>query len=167
TLGLAQRSLVFNSAYGAFRHTRLLDAPTQARLLKSLLGAARWLAEEHDRFLFGNWQLTGAAALYELGLLWPEFAEAPAWRQIGRQRLEEHLELDIAADGGHSERSPSYHQHVLACFARAASVAELNGEPPLQAHPRFAAMYRWLLEHTSAQGSSTNFNDSHIIWAGQ
>jgi len=87
TLGLAQRSLVFDSAYGAFRRHRQLDAPTQAKLLKSLLGAARWLAEEHDRFLFGNWQLTGAAALYELGLLWPEFTEAAAWRQIGRQRL--------------------------------------------------------------------------------
>ena len=167
TLGLAQRSLVFSSAALAFRDSSLLDAATQARMLKALLGAGRWLAEEHDRFLFGNWQLTGAAALYELGILWPEFAEAPAWRQIGHQRLLEHLELDVHADGGHSERSPSYHQHVLACLARAASVAELNGEPLLQAHPRFAAMYRWLLEQTSPQGSSTNFNDSHIVWSGQ
>src|SRR5258706_3108965 len=167
TLGLAQRLVVFNSAYGAFHDSWLLDAPTQAKLLKSLLGAARWLAEEHDRFLFGNWQLTGAAALYELGLLWPEFVEAPAWRQTGRQRLEEHLELDVYADGGPSERSPSYHQHLLACYPRAASVAELHEEPPLQAHPRFAAMYRWLLEHTTALGSSTNFNDSHIVWACQ
>jgi Heparinase II/III-like protein/Heparinase II/III N-terminus len=167
TLGLAQRSLVFTSAYQAFRHSPALDPRTQARLLKSLLGAGRWLVEEHDRFLFGNWQVTGISALYELSVMWPEFVEAPAWRQAAWQRILEHLELDVTADGGHSERSPSYHQHVLACLSRVASVAELNGQPPLQAQPRFAAMYRWLLEQTTPQGGTTNFNDSHIVWPGQ
>jgi Heparinase II/III N-terminus/Heparinase II/III-like protein len=167
TLGLAQRSLVFTSAYQAFRQSPLLDARTQARLLKSLLGAGRWLAEEHDRFLFGNWQVTGVCALYELGVIWPELLEAPVWRTAAWQRILEHLELDVTADGGHSERSPSYHQHVLACLARVASVAELNGQPPLQTQARFAAMYRWLLEQTTPLGCTTNFNDSHLVWPGQ
>ena len=167
TLGLAQRSLVFTSAYQAFRGSPLLDPQTHARLLKSLLGASRWLAEEHDRFLFGNWQVTAVSALYEMSVFWPEFGEAPAWRQAAWQRLLEHLELEVHPDGGHSERSPSYHQHVLACLARVASVAELNGQPSLQAHPRFAAMYRWLLEQTTPLGSTTNFNDSHLIWPAQ
>jgi len=167
TLGLAQRSVVFTNAYVAFRHSPLLDPQTQARLLKSLLGAARWLAEEHDRFLPGNWQVTGVCALYELGVTWPEFVEAPAWRESAWQRILEHLELDVYPDGGHSERSPSYHQHVLACLARVASVAELNGQPSLQAQPRFAAMYHWLLQQTTPLGGTTNFNDSHIVWPAQ
>jgi hypothetical protein len=167
TLGLAHRSLVWNNAYLAFKGTPALDAPTQARLLKALLGAARWLAEEHDTFLYGNWQVTGVGALFEMGVLWPEFVEAARWREIGWQRLLDHLDLDVFADGGHSERTPSYHQHVLACLARAASVAELNGQPPLQAQPRFAAMYRWLVEQTTPLGGTTNFNDSHIVWPYQ
>ena len=166
TLGLAARSLIFASAYSAFRHSPLLDVQTQARLLKSLLGASRWLAEEHDRFRYGNWQVIGVTSLYEMGIFWPEFREAQAWRDSAWQRIKEHLELDIYADGGHSERAPSYHQHVLACLARVASVAELNGQPPLQDQPRFHAMYRWLLDQTTPLGCATNFNDSGVIWAG-
>ena len=167
TLGLAIRSQMFTSAYSAFRRSALLDPVTHARLLKSLLGAARWLAEEHDRFRYGNWQLTGVASLYELGVFWPEFREAEAWRQCGWPRMLEHLELDLYPDGGHSERSPSYQRHVmLLCYARAASVAELNGQPSLQAQPRFQALYRWMLEQTTPLGSSTNFNDAHHEWVG-
>jgi hypothetical protein len=167
TLGLAQRSLVFSSAYLTFRQAPALDGPTQARLLKALLGAARWLAEEHDTFRYGNWQVTGICALYEIAVTWPEFTEAAGWRASAWQRIQEHLELDVYPDGGHSERSPSYHQHMLSCLARAASVAELNGQPPLQAHPRFAALYRWLLAQTTPLGCTTNFNDSHLIWPSQ
>jgi hypothetical protein len=166
TLGLAIRSQVFASAYHAYRQSPLLNPQTHARLLKSFLGASRWLAEEHDSFRFGNWQLTGVASLYEMAIFWPEFRESDAWRQIARPRMLEHLELDVYLDGGHSERAPSYHKHVMACFARAASVAELNGQPPLQQQPRFHQMYRWLLDQTTPLGCSTNFNDSHLVWVG-
>ena len=167
TLGLAHRSLVFANAYQAFRHSPALEAQTHARLLKALLGASRWLAEEHDRFLYGNWQLTGVSALFEMSVIWPEFREALTWRQSAWLRILEHLELDVYPDGGHSERSPSYHQHVLACLSRVASVAELNGLPPLQSQPHFAAMYGWLLQQTTPLGATTNFNDSHLIWPSQ
>jgi len=166
TLGLAIRSRVFADAYAAFRPSPLLTPDIHARLLKSFLGAARWLAEEHTGFRYGNWQIHGVATLYELGVFFPEFHEAAAWRAQGWARLLEHLDLDVYADGGHSERSPSYHAHVLDVYARVASVAELNGWPPLQAHPRFAAMYHWLAEQLSPLGVSPNFNDSHFIWVG-
>jgi hypothetical protein len=168
TLGLAIRSQMFMSLYSAFRHSALLDPVTQARLLKSFLGAARWLHEEHDRFRYGNWQLTAVASLYEMGVFWPEFREAEAWRESGWTRLLEHLELDLYPDGGHSERSPSYQRHViLLCYARAASVAELNGQPLLQDQPRFHALYRWLLDLTTPLGAGTNFNDAHNEWIGK
>ena len=168
TLGLAIRSQMFTSIYSAFRHSPLLDPVTQARLLKSFLGAARWLLEEHDRFRYGNWQLTAVASLYELEVFWPEFREAEAWRQSGWLRLLEHLELDLYPDGGHSERSPSYQRHVLLlCYARVASVAELNGQPLLQDQPRFHALYRWLLDLSTPLGAGTNFNDAHNEWIGQ
>ncbi len=166
TLGLAIRSLIFADGLLAFRHLPALDPSTHARLLKTFLGAARWLAEEHDRYRPGNWQVTGAATLFELGVLFPEFHEAAVWRNQGWELLLAHLELDVDADGGHHERSPSYHRHVLACLSRAASVAELNGYPPMQAVPRFARMYRWLMERTSPLGCADNPNDSHVVWVG-
>ncbi|MEP7359562.1 MAG: alginate lyase family protein, partial [Anaerolineales bacterium] len=168
TLGLAIRSQMFTSAYSAFRHSPLLDPQLHQRLLKSFLGAARWMFEEHDRFRYGNWQLTAVSSLYELGVFWPEFREAQAWRQSGWTRLLEHLELDLYPDGGHSERSPSYQRHILLlCYARVASVAELNGQPLLQDQPRFHALYRWMLDLCTPLGSATNFNDAHNEWVGK
>src|SRR5258705_7236074 len=54
----------------------------------------------------------------------------------------------------------------MACFSRAASVAELNGQPPLQQQPRFHQMHHWLLDQTTPLGCSTNFNDSWFVWVG-
>ncbi|MCC7358485.1 MAG: alginate lyase family protein [Anaerolineales bacterium] len=167
TLGLAIRSRAFLDAYAAFHASLALPPALHAGLLKSWLGAARWLAEEHAGFRYGNWQIHGAATLYELGVCLPEFREAAAWQAQGWARLIEHLDLDVYADGGHSERAPSYHAHVLAVYRRVAAVAEQNGRPPLQAHPRFAGLHRWLAEHLNPLGASTNFNDSQVIWVGE
>jgi hypothetical protein len=167
TLGLGIRSRVFVDAYATFRHSPLLEAALHAGVLKALLGALRWLAEEHAGFRYGNWQIHGVATLYEIGVFFPEFREAAAWRAQGWRLLLEHLDLDVYADGGHSERAPSYHSHVLDVYARVAAVAELNGQPPLQAHPRFAGMYQWLAEQLNPLGASPNFNDSHLIWVGE
>ena len=166
TLGLAIRARAFLDAYAAFHVAPALTPALHGALLKHWLGAARWLAEEHAGFRYGNWQIHGVATLYELGVCLPEFREAAAWRAQGWARLMEHLDLDVYADGGHSERAPSYHAHVLDVYHRVAAVAEQNGQPPLQTHPQFAAMHRWLAEHLNPLGASPNFNDSHVIWVG-
>jgi hypothetical protein len=113
TLGLAIRTTLFTLAYHTFRGSPSLDAATQARLLKTVLGACRWLAEEHDAFRYGNWQVHGVAHLLQLALFWPEFREAAAWRALAEARLWDHLALDVYPDGGHHERSAGYHSGVV------------------------------------------------------
>jgi hypothetical protein len=83
-------------------------AITHERMLKTLLGSARWLARlEKTGYRVGNWQVTGSFGLVKTGLAIPEFKEAQAWVQIGAQRIADHAERDFFKDGGHSERCPS------------------------------------------------------------
>ncbi len=166
TLGLSIRTPTFSRAWHAFRHSPHLDLQTQLRLLKTVLGAARWLAEEHDVFRYGNWQHFGATGLFELATFWPEFREAPAWAGLAWERLLEHLELDVYPDGGHFERAPSYHSSVMDGYRKVAEAAELSGHERLQEHPRFRQMYRCLLQQCSPLGSSVNFNDSGLVDIG-
>jgi len=81
---------------------------THERMLKSVLGSARWLyeLERWEGYRSGNWQIHGSYMLVQIALTFPEFKESPEWLQIGLQRLEEHRERDFFADGGHSERAP-------------------------------------------------------------
>ena len=166
TLGLSIRTPIFSRAWHAFRHSSHLDVQTQGRLLKTVLGAARWLAEEHDVFRYGNWQHFGVTGLFELATFWPEFREAPAWAELAWERMLEHLELDVYPDGGHFERAPSYHTAVMDGYQKAAVAAELSGHERLQEHPRFHQMYRCLLQQCSPLGSSGNFNDSGPVDIG-
>jgi len=81
---------------------------THERMLKTVLGAARWLyeLERCEGYRSGNWQIHGSYMLVQIALTFPEFRESPEWLRMGLQRLEEHRERDFFADGGHSERSP-------------------------------------------------------------
>ena len=156
TLGIACRSQVLIRAL----HTvgDALPDGTWHRLVATLLGGARWLAEEHDRFRHGNWQLAGCAVLTEIASYLPEFAEAPAWAALARRRLLEHLTLDVYADGGHYERSPTYHAMCLGGLQNAAL-----RDRTIAAHPRLRAMHDWLLTLATPGGVVPPFNDSHLV----
>ncbi|SCL26631.1 Heparinase II/III-like protein [Micromonospora rhizosphaerae] len=155
TLGVACRSQVLLGALHTLGHE--LSEKTRHRLVATLLGGARWLAEEHDAFRHGNWQLAGCAVLTEIAGYLPEFTEASAWSAVAGERLHEHLMLDVYADGGHYERSPSYHLMCLAGLQNAA----LRDES-LRAHPRLRAMHDWLLAMATPGGVVPPFNDSHV-----
>ncbi|PWU45072.1 hypothetical protein DLJ47_35260 [Micromonospora sp. S4605] len=155
TLGVASRSQVLMAALHTLGHE--LRERTWHRLVATLLGGARWLAEEHDTFRHGNWQLAGCAVLAEIAAFLPEFAEAAAWAAVARARLHEHLVLDVYADGGHYERSPSYHLMCLAALQNAAL-----RDDSLRVHPRLRAMHDWLLAMTTPGGVIPPFNDSHL-----
>lgn len=160
TLGVACRSQVLMRALHTLGHE--LKDHTWHRLVATLLGGARWLAEEHDAFRHGNWQLVGCAVLVEIAAYLPEFTEAPAWTTVARERLHEHLALDVYADGGHYERSPSYHVMCVGGLQNAA----LRDET-LRVHPRLRAMHDWLLAMATPGGVVPPFNDSHLVHAAE
>ncbi|MEQ7010957.1 heparinase II/III family protein [Actinopolymorpha sp. B17G11] len=169
TLGVASRTRLFADALDLagdkLAGDGLPDA-TRLRLLGSVLGGARWLADEHDAFRYGNWQLVGACTLLTLAGLFPEFAEASGWAAIGRERIEEHLALDVYDDGGHHERAPDYHRLSLTTLFDAALHAEAYLGWDLVRHPQLKLMYDWVVDLATPEGWLPPFQDSGAIAAG-
>src|SRR5262249_11314730 len=108
-LGVAIRARVLSDAYLLLAKRYALPATVHSELLSSILGSGRWLRQALAIFVGQNIPLSAATTLAELGTLWPEFDEAAAWRELGCQRLREQLLLSFYPDGGHVERSASYH----------------------------------------------------------
>jgi hypothetical protein len=105
-LGLGIRNRVFIEHYFLPHEDRTIT--THERVLKTILGAARWLyeLERWEGYRAGNWQIVGSYMLAQIAMVFPEFKESAEWLRIGLQRLEEHIERDFFEDGGHSERAP-------------------------------------------------------------
>ncbi|OGG52980.1 MAG: hypothetical protein A3F84_19220 [Candidatus Handelsmanbacteria bacterium RIFCSPLOWO2_12_FULL_64_10] len=112
-LGLGSgRNRIFLDFYRLSRDRAPLR--THERLLKNLLGSARWLYElEKQGYRSGNWQVMGSYGLAEIGLNLPEFKESSRWVKMGVQRMQEHLRDDFFEDGCHSERCPSSYSTIV------------------------------------------------------
>lgn len=161
SLGVCSRTALFNQAISLLSAEPAFTDDQWRKTMKCLLGGARWAAEEHVEFRQGNWQLATVCELAHTAALYPEFAEHRQWRQIAQQRVEDHLELDFYADGGHYERSPSYHAMCL----RALQVAALSADRAqwnIVEHPRLRAAHAWLANMAHPAGWLPHVQDSHI-----
>jgi hypothetical protein len=98
-----------------------------------------WLRgfHEHGRFLMRhleyysspyNHLIGEAAALYTVGLCFPEFAESKAWQQRGRSVLEQRLPAQFYPDGGSVEQSTFYHHATTGFYLLAVLAARANGQ---------------------------------------
>ncbi|HEX5120776.1 MAG TPA: heparinase II/III family protein [Pseudonocardiaceae bacterium] len=163
SLGVWARAGLLVPAMVTFADAPGVPGATYARMLKTVVGGARWAAEEHVAFRPGNWQLVCAAELLHVAAFLPTAPEAGIWARTGRARTVEHLDRDCYADGGHLERSPGYHDMCLNALQRAAAVAERSLGWSLAEHPRFAAMHRWLLEMATPGGWVPPWQDTTLV----
>ena len=105
-LGLGLRNRFFLHYYTCPFDER--PVKSHQRMLKTALGAARWLYEDEKRsYRAGNWQMMGSYGLVDIAVRLPEFRESPDWLKIGVARLAEHIERDFYEDGCHGERVPT------------------------------------------------------------
>jgi hypothetical protein len=142
-LGLGVRNRLFLENY--FLPYPKRTPQTHERMLKTLLGAARWL---HDEERLGyrehNWQIIGAYGLAHIGLMVPEFTEARGWVELGARRLREHVAQDFFPDGCHSERCPS--SYMLIAYRDPRNLALLLSRDPT--HRKLADGLRAPLERS-------------------
>ena len=97
--------------------------------LQGFLDNGRFLHAHLELFASPYNHLIGeATALYLLGTLFPEFAEAGAWRRRGRSILESRLPQQFYADGGTVEQATLYHHATLGFYLLAALVGRANGD---------------------------------------
>jgi hypothetical protein len=75
--------------------------------------AATFIEDHLSRYFAPNTHLLGEAyALFVVGLLFPEFARAPHWREVGYEALTAEVENQFTADGMHAELSTAYHAYA-------------------------------------------------------
>lgn len=167
-LGLSGRSRRFFDFLHAVRFLNLQDrlTPDDIRIFfKSFLGAGRWLTLEQTTkgYRKGNWQLHGVWGLLTTGYLLPELKEAEQFRAIGADFLEQHMEQDYYADGGHSERCYSYGTGCLRHLSDATQLSEANANlvTPQRLNWReyTERAYRWFLKMTGPAGAFPGIND--------
>src|SRR5256885_8025852 len=102
-------------------------------LVDLLLGLDRQLTHvEHNlsHYFSPNTHLIGEAlALYVSGRVLPELAASARREGIGRRILLAEMLRQIAADGGHRERSTHYHRYTLDFYLLALTIARITGDP--------------------------------------
>ena len=117
-----------------------LRADASPWLVDLLLGLDRQLAHVErnlSHYFSPNTHLLGEAlALYVIGRALPELAASRRRASIGRTILCQQIGRQIAADGGHCERSTHYHRYTLDFYMLALIAARESGD--LEAAPVFA-----------------------------
>src|SRR6185295_16743691 len=105
------------------------DAPW---IVDLLLGIDRQLAHIEDNLSYyfsPNTHLLGEAlALYVAGRALPELAASERRAAIGRRVLVAEIDRQIAADGGHCERSTHYHRYTLDFYLLALAIARITDD---------------------------------------
>ncbi|MBI4429417.1 MAG: alginate lyase family protein [Ignavibacteriales bacterium] len=164
-LGLGVRNRIFIEYYNLPYSRRKWT--THQKMLKTMLGAARWLYElqRWEGYRSGNWQIHGSYMLTQIALTFPEFHESRDWLQVGLQRLKEHLEQDFFEDGGHSERSPR--NYTQASYVAYRNLYYLLTEHRLEQsfaeeiRHRMSNTIDWWITMLAPTGEVPAINDSH------
>ncbi|MBF8247587.1 MAG: Hepar II III N domain-containing protein, partial [Bacteroidetes bacterium] len=164
-LGLGVRNRTFIEYYTLPYSRR--SWRTHQKMLKTMLGAARWLyeLEQWEGYRSGNWQIHGSYMLTQIALTFPEFRESQSWLQLGLQRLKEHLEQDFFEDGGHSERAPrNYTQATYVAYRNLYYLLKehhLENNFADEIRRRMSRTIDWWITMLAPTGEVPAINDSH------
>jgi hypothetical protein len=164
-LGLGVRNRMFIEYYLLPYNKRPWQ--THQQLLKTVLGAGRWLYEiqQWEGYRPGNWQVHGSYMLAQLAMVFPEFRESRQWLEIALQRMKEHVRQDFFEDGGHSERSPR--NYTLATYMSFRNLFYLlrayrtGDDLASEIQQRMGNTIDWWITMLTPTGETPAINDSH------
>ncbi|MCX7803979.1 MAG: heparinase II/III family protein [Planctomycetota bacterium] len=141
TWGLLQIALRMHAwiwAHHLLRRTGAWNPVFVSRLLAAIEAHANILSC-HLNVPSSNHATMEMRSLLEAGIYFPEFRDAPAWRKVAIDQLQECLRAQVHPDGGQHEGSPGYHCGSIGWFAEPMVLARLNGI-------RFPASYSLTIE---------------------
>lgn len=164
-LGLGVRNRMFIEYY--FLPYKDRSWQTHQRMLKTVLGAGRWLYElqRWEGYRPGNWQVHGSYMLAQLAMVFPEFKESREWLQLALQRMKEHLNEDFFEDGGHSERAPR--NYTLATYLAFRNLYflltayKVGDDLAADIRHRMGNTIDWWITMLAPTGEVPAINDSH------
>ncbi|MDX6277574.1 MAG: hypothetical protein QOJ72_1702, partial [Nocardioidaceae bacterium] len=136
------------------------DPALARRMRVSLWRQLRYLRRRVEHDIGGNHVLENACALIVGGAC---TADARAMRH-GRLLLARELPRQVLSDGGHEERSPSYHRLLLERLRDVQEILARSDEPPLDAlDAAVTSMQHWMQALAGPDGALPLLNDA---WAG-
>lgn len=100
-------------AWHMFQNSPSFTAHTRMLMLKSFAEHADYLMKFPTG---GNWTLTENNGLLHVGVLFPEFKDAPEWRATAVKRLVQEMRNQVYPDGAQFELTTSYHNVSLFNF---------------------------------------------------
>jgi hypothetical protein len=130
--------------------------------LRSLWHQLCWLQAHPEHWLGGNHWLENLIALSLGGL---QFAgpDAQLIHHLAMRKLKQELSSQVLADGGHEERSASYHVLMLDRLVElACSLSVINGHCPSWLVGSIEVMTTWAIAVRLEDGSAPRFNDSAV-----
>ncbi len=141
-----------------------LAPDTRIRLLKIILGQARWLYEclYQNPFHAYNWQTHTAVSLPYAALNFCEFNESEKWLDVSKKNMVQHFEHDFNKDGGYIERSSGYTNYAFGMFYRFMLIFKYwaNDDYYLKTYlPKLERVFEFTSLTLSPTGVNCPFND--------
>jgi len=161
SLEVAFRSISWIWALYFFKDSPALSAKTFLRAWKFLYLNARHLETYLSTYFSPNTHLTGEAlGLFYLGMLLPEFKDAPRWRNKGSEILLEQLPRHVKADGVYFEQSSYYHRYTTDFYTHFLILLRVNGLPvSSQLTEKLIALFDHLMYIQRPDGTTPLFGD--------
>lgn len=151
TLETGIRGDVWFDVMELFMDAAEFDAEAKYLMTKSLVEHARHLHRYETTFRYGNWQVVECTGLTAIGIMLPEFQEAPSWRERAFEYLLQHMQKDVYPDGAHHELTPGYHSWVMERFLKVSLLCQHNGYDVPGLMDRHEKMFEFLM-HVSKPG---------------
>jgi uncharacterized heparinase superfamily protein len=134
--------------------------PTASDYIDHLSLSARYLRLHLERDVGGNHLIKNLKALVALGV----FLDNARLLSAGVTELERQAAIQVLADGGHYERSPSYHCQVLGDLMDVAALLGAAGCPAVPGlSEHITGMRRWLGQMLLPDGDVPFFNDCTLV----
>jgi uncharacterized heparinase superfamily protein len=154
------RAWVLCDIFGAL----VAGSSIQAEFVTALHHHARFVRSHLEFDVGGNHLVKNLKALVGLGV----FLGDPELVALGRRHLARQLTVQILADGGHFERSPSYHCQVLGDLLDVEELLRTAGEPPMpELHAVIGRMQHWLGTMLGPDGEVPLLNDAVAVGAAR
>ncbi len=142
-------------------HSRLVaGTPVDADVVGHLRLATAFLRRSLELDVGGNHLVKNLKALVGLGV----FLGDDGLVRRSSRRLAQQVGVQVLADGGHFERSPSYHCQVLGDLIDVGQLLATTGHPPVDGlDEAVSGMRRWLGAMLLPDGDVPLFNDCTLV----
>jgi len=126
-VGLRMHQYSWPRAFYALQQSAEFTPAARILMLQSVLEHATLLRRFHS--IGSNWSLMELYGLACVAYCWPEFKDAPEWRDHAAESLARAMQQQLYPDGSQTELTSGYHEVVAVNCRWFADLAEQSGRP--------------------------------------